>query len=133
MFYKEEKRAQIVGEYVGNIMIGLLVPAIEKVQGAADRAEQTQRNLKLALALAAFRADNGRYPRQLSELEPRYLASIPDDLFSDKPLIYRPGKDSYLLYSVGINGKDEEGHAYDDDPPGDDLRVRMPLPALKKK
>jgi hypothetical protein len=39
----------------------------------------------------------------------------------------------YLLYSVGVNGKDDGGRQFDDDPPGDDLSVRMPLPELKRK
>jgi hypothetical protein len=43
------------------------------------------------------------------------------------------GACGYLFYSVGINGKDEEGRFTDDDPPGDDVRVRIPLPALKRK
>ena len=54
-------------------------------------------------------------------------------LFAGKPLIYRPSETGYLLYSVGVNGKDDEGRWYDDDPPGDDPSVRMPLPELKPK
>ena len=57
------------------------------------------------------------------------LAQVPPDRFTGKPLIYRPRADGYLLYSVGVNGRDEQGRSYDDDPPGDDLVVRMPQPA----
>jgi hypothetical protein len=39
----------------------------------------------------------------------------------------------YLLYSVGVNRKDEGGRGYEDDPPGDDLTVRMPLPKLRRE
>ena len=38
-----------------------------------------------------------------------------------------------MFYSVGVNGKDDGGRKIDDDPPGDDLPVSMPLPALKPK
>ena len=65
-------------------------------------------------------------------MAPKYLAAVPGDLFSGKALVYRPAAGGYLLYSVGVNGKDEDGHRYDDDPPGDDPRVRMPLPELKR-
>ena len=82
--------------------------------------------------MAAYRADTGRYPARLAELAPKYLAAVPDDLFAGKPLVYRPSEAGYLLYSVGINGKDDGGRWTDDDPPGDDLRVRMPLPELKR-
>jgi hypothetical protein len=33
---------------------------------------------------------------------------------------------------VGANGKDDDGRDAADNPPGDDLRVKMPLPQLKK-
>ncbi len=122
-----------VGTAIGSVMISLWTPAVRKVQNAADRDEQIQRNLHVAFALAAYRADNGRYPAKLDELAPRYLASVPGDIFSGKPLIYRPAANGYLFYSVGVNGQDEGGRWFDDDPPGDDPGVRMPLPELKRK
>ena len=82
--------------------------------------------------MAAYRKDNGRYPAKLADLAPTYLADVPGDVFSGKELIYKPTEKGYLFYSVGQNGKDEGGHWYDDDPPGDDPRVRMPLPEPKK-
>jgi hypothetical protein len=124
---------KVVVDWVGNVMISLLMPATRKVMSAADRFEQVQRNLEVAFALAAYRREHGRYPEKLDALAPKHLATIPGDLFSGKALIYRSAANAYLLYSVGINGKDDGGRSYDDDPPGDDLSVRMPLPALKQK
>jgi hypothetical protein len=121
------------GKAIGSVLIGLLLPAARKVQQSADRAEQIQRNLHVAFALAAFQRDHQRYPQKLADLAPRYLAEVPSDIFSGKELIYRPSRQGYLLYSVGVNGKDDGGRWLDDDPPGDDPRVRMPLPALKAK
>jgi hypothetical protein len=120
-----------VGKAIGDVLIALMMPAIRKVQGAVDRSEQVQRNLHVAFALAAFSRDHGRYPAKLDDLAPTYLASISNDIFSGKPLIFRRTEKGYLLYSVGLNGSDDEGRWTDDDPPGDDLAVRMPLPALK--
>jgi hypothetical protein len=125
--------AEARGKFVGDVMITFMVAAVSKVQHAADRVEQEQANRQLAFALAAYQRDHGRYPKKLDALAPRYLAKIPADLFSGKAVIYRPSEKGYLLYSVGINGKDEEGRSYEDDPPGDDLSVRMPLPKLQKK
>jgi hypothetical protein len=121
------------GKVIGDVLIGLLVPPYRRVQNAYERSEQVQRNLQVAFALAAYRSDNAGYPAKLAELAPKYLAEVPGDLFSGKALVYRPAPDGYLLYSVGVNGKDEEGRWTDDDPPGDDLRVRMPLPEPKPK
>jgi hypothetical protein len=122
-----------VGKVIGEILTGLLMPATRKVADAYDRSEQVQRNLQIAFALAAYRRDQGRYPAKLDDLAPKYLADVPDDVFSGKPLVYRPAENGYRLYSVGVNGKDEGGRWTNDDPPGDDLGIRMPLPELKQK
>jgi hypothetical protein len=111
----------------------LLHHGTSKVQNAADRSEQMQRNLHVAFALGAYHREHGRYPATLDTLAPKYLTQVPDDLFSGKPLLYRPEENGYLLYSVGVNGRDDQGRWFDDDPPGDDPRVRMPLPKLREK
>ncbi len=121
------------GKAISDILIGLLLPATRKVQSAFDRTEQVQLNLRLAFALAAYRSDNGNSPAKLEDLAPQYLATIPGDLFSGKALVYRLSEKGYLFYSVGVNGKDEEGRWFDDDPPGDDVGVRIPLPERKQK
>lgn len=116
------------GEMLGNILICLMLPAVEKVQAAADRREQAQRNLHVAFALAAYQRDNGRYPAKLDELAPKYIVKIPDDLFAGKSLIYRLENKGCLLYSVGPNGLDEKGHGSDEEPRGDDIGIRLPVP-----
>jgi hypothetical protein len=124
---------QAVGKAIGDVMITLLMPAVRRMQQAEDRSEQTQRNLHVAFALAAYKADHGRYPMKLEQLTPKYLARVPGDLFSGKPLICRLTEKGYLLYSVGVNGQDDQGRTQNDDPQGDDLVVRMPLPELRRK
>ena len=99
------------GKAIGDILITLLVPAVRKVQQAYDRDQQVQQNVRIAFALAAYHHDHGRYPAQLDDLAPMYLAAVPDDLFSGKPLVYRPTEKGYLFYSVGVNGKDEGGRS----------------------
>ncbi len=124
---------KVVGKQIGDVLVALMVPAIRKVQGSFDRAAQVERNLHLAFALAAYRKDTGRYPAKLADLAPKYLAAVPDDIFTGRPLTYKLTEKGYLFYSVGQNGKDDEGRWYDDEPAGDDPRVRMPLPPLKPR
>ncbi|MBP3958832.1 hypothetical protein J8F10_26600 [Gemmata sp. G18] len=128
----EKDAGKVVGKALGDVLMGLLSPAVQKVQSAHDRSEQVTANLQIAFALAAYNKDHGRYPAKLADLAPKYIASIPDDVFVGKPLTYKPSEKGYLFYSVGVNGKDDGGNSYDDDPRGDDLRVKMPQPALKK-
>ncbi len=103
---------------------------IRWMQRQADLHEQRQRSMHLAFALAAYRGEHKRYPDKLDVLAPKYLAKLPSDLFTGKALIYRPSKNGYLLYSVGLNGRDDGGRSSADTPPGDDLPVRMPLAGL---
>jgi hypothetical protein len=116
-----------------NMLTWMSMPPGTTMQQASDRVQQTQRNLWVAFALAAYKADRGRYPPKLEALAPKYLPQIPPDLFSGKPLLYQPSEKGYLLYSVGVNGRDDQGRYYDDDPPGDDLVVRMPLPEPRRQ
>jgi hypothetical protein len=120
------------GEAIGDTLISLLMPAVRKVQQADDRARQTADNVMVAFALAWYQREHGRYPEKLESLAPKYLAKVPQDRFSGKALIYRPTDKSYLLYSVGPNGKDEGGQGYNDMPPGDDQSIRMPPPEARK-
>lgn len=128
----QEPPSKTVGKGIGAIMVGMMLPAIGKVRHAHDRAEQWHRNVQLAFALAAFRGERGTYPAKLDELSPKYLKTIPDDLFSGAALVYRPAGQGYLLYSVGPNGKDEEGRDQNAQPSGDDLSVRLPMPVLNE-
>lgn len=119
-----------VGRTLGNVLVTMLVPAVTRISSAYDRTEQNQRNLQVAFALAVYRKEQGRYPKALADLVPKYLEKVPQDTFSGRALHYRPTATGYLSYSVGPDGKDGGGQGYDDDPRGDDLRIRMPLPKL---
>lgn len=129
---KGERNAKSITTSMTIPLLGLLGPSLAQLADSQDRALQIESNLHVAFALAAYKSDHGRYPGKLVDLSPKYLATVPDDLFSGKPLIYLPTEKGYLLYSVGVNGKDEDGRGVEDDPPGDDLRVRMPLTPIKK-
>ena len=58
------------------------------------------------------------------------VAKVPADIFAnDGPLHYQRRDKGYLLYSVGVNGRDDGGRGYDDRKDGedcDDIAVRVP-------
>jgi hypothetical protein len=121
------------GEVAGFFVFGLMLPAFEKMTQAADRCQQYHTNSRIAFALAAYHCDHGRYPAKLDELSPKYLEQIPDDLFSGNSLIYRLEGNGYFLYSVGQNGIDDGGRSFEDEPRGDDIVIRMPVPEPKNE
>ena len=116
------------GKAVGDYALALFFTPVAKLSIPADKGEQVYANTCTAFALAWYRCDHGRYPKELSELAPKYLKGVQKDIFSGKELIYRPTKDGYLLYSVGVNGQDDYGRGAEDDLPGDDIAVSWPLP-----
>jgi hypothetical protein len=111
---------------VGKAYLCLLAPAFSKILESFDRHEQTLRNGIVAAALAAHFADHGKYPAKLEDLSPKYLAEVPNDVFNGKRLIYRKEDAGFVFYGVGINGKDDGGRFYNDEPRGDDWGVRVP-------
>ncbi len=117
----------VVSRQIGNVLLGLLMPAIRQASTAEVRAE-TRRDMTLvALAIGEYHRDEGRYPEKLADLSPEYFKTIPQDGFTNKPLQYQPQKDGYLLYSVGANGKDDQGQrASAAHPNADDLALCVP-------
>jgi hypothetical protein len=114
---------------LGDWMVGFFLQEVRVVRNESDGAEQNHRNRLVAFALAAYRADHGRYPDDLGALAPQYLEAIPTDLYAaGKPLGFRRSAEGFLLYSVGVNGVDEDGRTRTDQPPGDDVSVRMSRP-----
>jgi len=73
--------------------------------------------LEIKLAIRAFRLLHGRYPDSLAQLTPEILPALPADPFTDgQPFRYKPSGNSYLLYSVGPDGKDDGGRMIDTGP-----------------
>jgi hypothetical protein len=121
------------GQIVGDILLSIMLPGLVGASSINVRAIQTNDNLQVALALSAYHAEQGKYPTTLADLKPKYLKELPIDRFSGKALIYQPTQEGYLFYSVGPNEKDDQGRTYDDEPPGDDLRVQMPRKAKSNR
>lgn len=125
---------QLVSQQVGKLFAALTLPALGAVAQAADRHQMTFDLTRAAVALAGYRADHGAYPEKLSQLSPKYSARVPKDLFAAGADPHYQAKDGgYVLYSVGINGKDDGGRGYgdhDEDTPAgadwDDLVIRAP-------
>jgi hypothetical protein len=91
--------------------IAMFAPALERIGDKEDATVANRVLAQLAAALAAYQAERGGYPETLDALAPAYLAAVPSDPFTNKPLVYRPTKAGYLLYSVGPDLSDDGGKA----------------------
>jgi hypothetical protein len=96
-------------EAVTNLMVAMSIWSLSQRAEGEDEVKMTFEIETLAVALACFHAEHGRWPAELKELCPSLLKAIPPDRFSEKPLVYRPSEKGYLLYSVGRNLRDDGG------------------------
>ena len=107
-----------------NTLLRTVMPAVER---AFDMERAVRMKLKLArlsVALAALKAEKGAFPEKLSQLSPAYIRAVPQDSFTNKPLIYKRVGKGYVLYSVGPNMTDDGGQE-DENAGKDDIVVQV--------
>jgi hypothetical protein len=98
-----------------HLLLMITVPNYSKATIVALRAETARQMTLTAIALKRFELRNGHLPSDLASLVPKFLSAPPPDYMSGKTLHYRLRVDgSFLLYSVGEDGKDDRG---DPNPP----------------
>ena len=100
-------------------------------ENAGNRALEAHAKVRMAgiaCALERYSAARGSYPEKLDLLVPDFVATIPHDPCDGQPFRYRLAPDGYLLYSVAINRKDDNGELSNQDPSaGPDWRWWSPL------
>jgi hypothetical protein len=81
--------------------------------GACQRTARNQTEVNQALiacALERFRFAHGEYPETLDALIPQYLDGIPPDVIGGLAPHYRRATDgTFVLYSIGWDGRDKGG------------------------
>lgn len=91
----------------------MALPDIPNVNKASQLSARTQSLLHEALtacALARYHQAYGAYPETLAALTPQFIDAIPNDVIGGQPLHYRLAPDgTFILYSVGWNGRDDGG------------------------
>jgi hypothetical protein len=74
-------------------------------------AETVREIVVTAIALKRYQLKHGNYPADLNLLVPELISAIPHDPVDGRPLRYRLNPDgTFLLYSIGENGKDDGGN-----------------------
>ena len=90
----------------------LVSPNFSKSSTAFARNDAGNALWLVALALRAHKLERGSYPTSIRVLVPRYLKTIPADPFGGgEALRYKRVGRSYLLWSVGPDGIDNNGVA----------------------
>lgn len=87
----------------------LQLPAVQAAFHSASRAQVHASLAEASLACERFRRAEGRWPRELAELVPKYLPEIPVDAFGEDRLSYRLEGAGAIVYSFGENRRDDGG------------------------
>ncbi len=99
-----------------------IIPNYLRATQTVVRNETQRRLTVVAIALKRYELEHHRLPSNLPELLPAYLSVVPIDPMNGQPLHYRANADgSFLLYSVGEDGRDDGGDptpSKPNDPPG---------------
>ncbi|MEX2112878.1 MAG: hypothetical protein WD845_06810 [Pirellulales bacterium] len=119
---------------MSHLLVALFLPASLSASDSQLRGMMDVELTKAAFAIAAYRADHGKYPQTLAELAPDYMAASPDEDFIGAPLRYVASASGYSLQCAGPNDRlealSEDGKPLEY-PWGDDMLIELSAVALK--
>jgi hypothetical protein len=90
----------------------LFFPPVETINLRGEFAAQKRDAALAALALCWHHKQTGAWPEHLDELDRALLPSLPIDRFTGQTLSYRVVDGRPLLYSVALDGNDDQGRAH---------------------
>jgi hypothetical protein len=96
---------------------GGLISYLPKAPLRACRYEAQREMTIAAIALKRYQLRHGKYPKTLDELVPEFLREVPVDWMDGQKLRYRPEGETFVLWSVGEDGKDDNGTPNQSDSP----------------
>jgi len=91
-----EPGTQAYRDYVPKVVLSILAPSLNKAQLLTERAANDRRRAIIAIALASYKADQGRYPAKLADLAGKYIKQVPQDAWG-KPFVYKAQDKDYVL------------------------------------
>jgi hypothetical protein len=94
----------------GNMLLESCPPMFSRILSQVHLVKAKAESLITVVALLRYRRDVGRYPDSLTELiAANYIKKVPLDLYGPASLSYKKNGDSFILYSYGLNFKDDSG------------------------
>lgn len=123
---------QIVPLYSKTVFAKQVVPVIVQLFNSTQREQARQETLVVALALQIYQREHEQFPETLAALVPQSLERVPEDPYGQpgETLHYRRVSDGAVVWSIGPDGKDDNGEFEFDgaDKPADILvRIRVQI------
>jgi type II secretory pathway pseudopilin PulG len=112
---------------IADTFVGMLMPALTSALNAEHRHKTRHTLVNIALALADYRDEHGKFPETLEALGPKFLERIPLDPMWGEPFVYKKTDAGCLLYGVGQNGQDDGGRTMNEFDDADDLAIGLTI------
>jgi hypothetical protein len=107
------ERCQTQAKFDGGIFTDTCFPIGSNLIQAATNADAARQVARLGVAAYLFREKNVRFPKELKELVPDFIPSLPEDPFGGKPMKLKRTDRGIVIYSVGPDMTDDGGTAFD--------------------
>jgi len=101
--------AFLAGKSPLKIAARIAVPNFVKATQTTARNQNSVNEALVACALERYHLAHNEYPESLDALVPQFIDKLPHDVINGGPLNYRKTGESFVLYSVGWNEKDDGG------------------------
>ena len=89
----------------------MMIPALGKTMAKAGRIMNKFSAARLGIAIERYRRANGTLPGDLSDLVPDYIAALPSDTLTGKPLAWE--HHGTPRYKIPLNDRDSQSWIYD--------------------
>jgi hypothetical protein len=94
-----------------HMFAALLMPAVMQFREAGMRFRSRLAGARLGMRVDRFHAARGQLPASLDDVLDERLTAVPVDVYSGKPLVFKPQPSSFAIYPVGDDGADGGGDA----------------------
>jgi len=109
----DRRAAESLGNELRNPFSRMLSYRLTQLHADWVRAETSRRGTQLLARVLAFQRRHGRLPERLSDLgETSFVVDLRRDPFGSGEFIYTRTRDDFVLYSVGLDGKDDAARPY---------------------
>jgi hypothetical protein len=92
-----------------HLVSSILMPAFCRAVAEEVKMQAQLEVARVGLALEEWRLAHRAWPDSLEELVPGVLVAVPEDPFSDRKVRYLRTPEGVVVYSVGLDGKDDRG------------------------
>lgn len=121
------------GQLLGELMLVFSLPAFSQFEVASERSLSNKGLLKVGIAVRRFHLQEGKLPKSLDSLSPKYLTSLPVDRMTGEPLRYFQDGSVFRISCSGQDGvfEDDLSQPIPAEPPvktSDDLVLEIQLP-----